>query len=60
MPTNTKPEIDLPLPIAAQKLGLTWQQMYALVLRGAVRAEHRLGRWYVSSEDVRNRSERHR
>lgn len=60
MPTSPKPDSYLPLPIAAQKLGLTWQQMYALVLRGAVQAEHRQGRWYVSSEDVRKKSERQR
>lgn len=50
--TATAAEHWVPLALAAQRLGLRWDQAWRLVLTGALRGEKRGGRWFVERDSL--------
>ncbi|MHC4089801.1 MAG: hypothetical protein ACYSVY_05910 [Planctomycetota bacterium] len=43
---------EVPLSIAAQRLGLSWERAWRLVLQGRIRGRKVSGRWMVSWPDT--------
>ncbi len=52
-PVPMRPEADdVPLPLVAQALGVSWHAAYRLALNGTLQARLVLGRWVVSRESL--------
>lgn len=45
-------QATISLPQVGIRLGLTWRQVYDLLLRGQLRGEQRCGRWYADVSSV--------
>lgn len=42
----------IPLTEAAQRIGISWERAWRLLLQGVLRGEKRSGRWFVSESTV--------
>jgi hypothetical protein len=42
----------IPLTEAAQRIGISWERAWRLLLQGVLRGEKRSGRWFVSENTV--------
>lgn len=49
---STAQQDEIGLAEAAQRLGISWQRAWRLVLTGALDGHQRDGRWYVHVESV--------
>jgi hypothetical protein len=49
---------DVPLAVAAQQLGISWQQAWRAVLVGHLIGQKRAGKWYVNSASMDALAER--
>lgn len=53
MPSLASPNsLEVPLPQAAQRLGVSWGVAYALVLQGRLKGRQVAGRWLVDAEGL--------
>ena len=46
------PDEWMPLADAAQRLGVSWERAWRLLLSGSIAGEKRSGRWWVKTADV--------
>lgn len=51
-PQNPRTVVEIPLPLAAATLHLTWPQAYAELLSGRLIGVRRGTRWFVTFESV--------